>query len=222
MRTILNNRFFYIHHWFTSFSQLSVAQKQKTLTLKDYAQWNSIRNTVISSNGSYMTYAYTPNEGDATLHIRKIDGDTLRTVINGKQVAFSSDSNWLAYLVDPAKKAAKKLKKDKKQTSPIRDYTKTINAFSPDGTMVLTGADDSTARLWDLHGNQIGKSMEHLGSVNSVAFSPDGTTILTNSGDNIERLWKVVTLDTFLEGDYLAPLEKLLLSEEQKKKYGVK
>ncbi len=59
---------------------------ERMAAIPDYSEWNSIRNTAISPNGNWMTYAYTPNDGDATLHIRAIDADTLRTAINGKQV----------------------------------------------------------------------------------------------------------------------------------------
>ena len=61
-----------------------------------------------------MTYAYSPNDGDAKLHIRKLDADTLRTAINGKQSAFSANSKWLAFLVEPLKEEREKLKTSKK------------------------------------------------------------------------------------------------------------
>ena len=111
--------------------------------------------------------------------------------------------------------------KDMKHSGPPQDYRVNAVAFSPDGAMVLTGADDRTARLWDLHGNQIGKDMEHFSSIYNVSFSADGSTIITNSGDDIKQIWKVVTLSSFLKSDDLPPLEKLLLTNEQKKKYEI-
>src|SRR6185503_9781161 len=53
---------------------------KKVLTLDDYGKWNRIASTGISDDGAWMTYAYQPNDGDATLYIKQIDGDKLYTV----------------------------------------------------------------------------------------------------------------------------------------------
>jgi WD40 repeat protein len=63
-------------------------------------------------------------------------------------------------------------------------------AFSPDGTEVLTGSLDSTARLWRVSdGTTMRVFSGHTDAVNSVAFSPDGSKILTGSTDDSARLW---------------------------------
>jgi tetratricopeptide (TPR) repeat protein len=65
-------------------------------------------------------------------------------------------------------------------------------AFSPDGTRVVTGSWDKTARLWDAStGTSVGAAMKHDGPVWSVAFSPDGTRVVTGSWDKTARLWDV-------------------------------
>ena len=67
-------------------------------------------------------------------------------------------------------------------------------AFSPDGTRVLTGSHDNTARLWDAQtGAPLGSAMVHKDYVLSVAFSPDSTRVLTGSHDNTARLWDART-----------------------------
>jgi len=67
-------------------------------------------------------------------------------------------------------------------------------AFSPDGTKVLTGSKDNTARLWDVvSGTKIRTFSGHGGDVMSVAYSPDGTKVLTGSQDYTARLWDATT-----------------------------
>jgi WD40 repeat protein len=59
---------------------------------------------------------------------------------------------------------------------PMR-HDRTVRAvtFNRDGTRVLTGSDDSTARLWDAAtGGPIGEPIRHEDAVKAVAFSRDG------------------------------------------------
>jgi WD40 repeat protein len=68
-------------------------------------------------------------------------------------------------------------------------------ALSPDGTKVLTGSADNTAKLWDAATGTVLQtftvpSLTYLPCrVSSVAFSPDGTKVLTGSDDKTAKLW---------------------------------
>jgi WD40 repeat protein len=63
-------------------------------------------------------------------------------------------------------------------------------AFSPDGQIIASAADDGTVRLWDKQGDPIGQPFQgHQGLVHSVAFSPDGQYLVSGGGDNTIRLW---------------------------------
>ncbi len=66
--------------------------------------------------------------------------------------------------------------------------------FSPDGTLILTGSDDQTARVWDVAtGEELLTLKGHVGGVRSVAFSPDGQRIVTGSTDQTAKVWDAVT-----------------------------
>ena len=66
--------------------------------------------------------------------------------------------------------------------------------FSADGSMVLTGSMDRTARLWHAHtGEEIRAFTGHTGSIFSAAISPDNTLIITGSRDSTAILWDAKT-----------------------------
>ncbi len=70
-------------------------------------------------------------------------------------------------------------------TDALADVT-----ISPDGQYVLTTANDSTARLWDLQsGREIRQYNGHSDLVRVGRFSPDGATVLTAGADGTVRIW---------------------------------
>jgi dipeptidyl aminopeptidase/acylaminoacyl peptidase len=73
--------------------------RKKVLTLADYGRWNRITGAALSSDGKWMTYTHTPNDGDATLFIRELDGTKLYTIPVGSGAQFSDDGRWVGYFV---------------------------------------------------------------------------------------------------------------------------
>ncbi len=68
-------------------------------------------------------------------------------------------------------------------------------AFSPGGDVLVTGAADKTARLWDVaSGKQLQVLKGHKGSILEVAVSPVGDFIATGSTDGTARLWGMKTM----------------------------
>jgi hypothetical protein len=67
-------------------------------------------------------------------------------------------------------------------------------AVSPDGTFVVTGGSDGTARIWDAAtGEELHVLTGHTGAVYDVAVSPDGTFVVTGSMDQKVRMWDPAT-----------------------------
>ncbi|WP_051261012.1 TIR domain-containing protein [Desulfovibrio inopinatus] len=67
-------------------------------------------------------------------------------------------------------------------------------AYSPDGTRIVTASHDGTARIWDATtGKELAVLRGDGDPVNSAAYSPDGTRIVTASHDGTARIWDATT-----------------------------
>jgi WD40 repeat protein len=73
-------------------------------------------------------------------------------------------------------------------------------AFSPNGKRVVTGSDDSTARVWDLaRSKPVAVVLAgHNLRVDSVAFSPDGKRVVTGSQDKTARVWETPPIEDLI------------------------
>ncbi|THU84858.1 WD40 repeat-like protein, partial [Dendrothele bispora CBS 962.96] len=86
-----------------------------------------------------------------------------------------------------------------------KDYVTSV-AFSSDGTLIVSGADDGTIGIWNVEkGRAVVMPFQgHEDKVKSVAFSPDGKYIVSGSEDGTVRVWCIadgkVVMDWLLEG----------------------
>jgi esterase/lipase len=83
------------------------AAKKKALTVDDYSKWRSISGQEISSDGQWVTYGLSltntaPTETKPVLHLVRLDSSQDVEVANATGGTFSSDSKWIAYVVDPS------------------------------------------------------------------------------------------------------------------------
>jgi WD40 repeat protein len=66
-------------------------------------------------------------------------------------------------------------------------------AFSPDGSLALSGSEDFSAKLWDVHTGKEIRALNHGGGfVTCVAFLPNGKFALTGGNDGKVKLWELV------------------------------
>ena len=80
-----------------------------------------------------------------------------------------------------------------------------VNALSIQGSLLASGGDDGTVKLWQLP-PAVAKSFAHPDAVTALVASLEGTKILTISGDKQARLWNAgtgATEKTFATGQPL-------------------
>ncbi len=76
-------------------------QGLKRMTVDDYALWRSVGQTSLSPDGTWVTYAYSRREVDDSLFIKPLGGGDAHVVVRGSNPAFTGDSRWVAYYVNP-------------------------------------------------------------------------------------------------------------------------
>lgn len=67
-------------------------------------------------------------------------------------------------------------------------------AFNGDGSKIVSGSADKTARVWQLSDAkfpEVSQFAGHTGAVSAVAFNTDATQVLSGSADNSLKLWTV-------------------------------
>lgn len=82
------------------------APAKKAMTVDDYTKWKSINSSSISGDGKYVTYvlAFTntlPAEAKPVMHLLRLSDNKDIEVANASAPAFSADSRWIAYQVEP-------------------------------------------------------------------------------------------------------------------------
>jgi dipeptidyl aminopeptidase/acylaminoacyl peptidase len=83
------------------------AGTKKVLTVDDYTRWRSISGAELSGDGNWVTYGLSftntaPADAKPVLHLLNLTTGQDVEVPNATGGAFSADSKWIAYQVDPA------------------------------------------------------------------------------------------------------------------------
>src|SRR5260370_20996921 len=99
----------------------------------------------------------------------------------------------------PARSPATPLASGQAQGTPLTAYhghTSTVYtvAWSPNGTRIASGGNDSTAQIWDARtGHRSVAYSGHTGTVYTLAWSPDGTRIASGRDDSRIQIWSATT-----------------------------
>lgn len=81
-----------------------------------------------------------------------------------------------------------------REKNRMEGHSNAVNSvsFSRDGSILATGSDDGTVRLWSQDGQLLLKPLEgHTDAVTSVSVSPDGTKVASVSRDKTLKLWDI-------------------------------
>jgi hypothetical protein len=73
----------------------------RPITLEDYPRFKRLANQAISTDGKWMLYTVTPNEGDGTLFVQSLDTTTKYEIPRGTNASFSDNARWVAYFIPP-------------------------------------------------------------------------------------------------------------------------
>ena len=67
-------------------------------------------------------------------------------------------------------------------------------SFSPSGSVLASGCEDKTIKLWNVRTGQLIKTLVgHSRTVHSVTFHPSGDVLASGSTDSVIKLWNVRT-----------------------------
>jgi dipeptidyl aminopeptidase/acylaminoacyl peptidase len=96
------------------------SQELKSLTIDDLMEWNHLKREQISRNGQFVSYEITPLKGDGKLFVWDKKSQQNKTFYRGTSAAFSPESNYIAFKIQPYYDTVRqlKLKKTKKEKLP--------------------------------------------------------------------------------------------------------
>eukprot|EP01083_Nonionella_stella_P090834 253825_1 len=82
--------------------------------------------------------------------------------------------------------------KSQTKIKKLREHSSVVNAICPSRrgeTVLLTGSDDGTAKLWDIRRRKSVKTFDCMYQVTAAALSTDGTLAYTSGIDNDVKVW---------------------------------
>jgi hypothetical protein len=87
------------------------------LRTADFGKWEQLGGISLSSDGNWLVYTVSRNDGESKLHLRALDSDKAEIFDYGTRPRFGEDCSWLAFSIGVSEKEKQKQKKLKK---PVR------------------------------------------------------------------------------------------------------
>jgi dipeptidyl aminopeptidase/acylaminoacyl peptidase len=140
------------------------AQEGRPLTLEDYGAWSRVTEVTLSPDGRWMSYAYSPNDGDAAFFLQELDGEVRHEAVNGSDAGFSRDGRWAAFLTSPPEEEADKLRE---QREPVPSTLHLLDLSSGEertypGVRAFSFSEDG--RFLAVHRERSDREADHQGS----------------------------------------------------------
>ena len=101
------------------------------------------------------------------------------------------------------------------QKAVLSGHTNSVRSvvLSSDGTLLVSGSDDKTVKLWDVQtGGVVNTFQGHIYYIYSVSLSVDCTLIASGSGDKTIRLWNIQTRECCQIIEQQGEVDRVILS----------
>ncbi len=98
---------------------MGVFAQKKPLDHSVYDGWEAIQERKISNDGNWLAFTVNPQEGDGKLMVMKSDGGSPVEIARGNSVAFSQDSRFAIFKIDPTYQESREARIKKKKGDDV-------------------------------------------------------------------------------------------------------
>jgi len=95
--------------------QVVTAQAKRPLDHDAYDIWNSIGDESLSPDGNWLIYTVEPGEGDGTLHIKALNGQTSLSIARGTDPEITANSRFVVFTIQPMTSVVDSLREEGKR-----------------------------------------------------------------------------------------------------------
>ncbi len=157
---------------------------------------NFLYSLALSPDGSLL---FGGGDGSSIFVWRVADGALTQTLTGStrdiRALALSADGNQIVHAgIVPSFGLIARQEPGASARKVFSGHTERVRAvaISPDGSLVASGSDDQTVRIWRAReGTPVRSLTKHEGAVTQLAFNQDGRLLATGSQDGTVRFWRV-------------------------------